>query len=128
MALISLPQREAREAIKRKPLTKKQRDKLFHEYNGICCLCEKQIIGKWRDEHINALHLGGSNEWKNRGPAHIHCALEKDKRDAKLIAKGRRLRGETGNTDKRKIPSRPMVGTIASGIKIPFNGKPHKRG
>ena len=110
MALIERPKRKPVEATKRKPLTPKQRDDLFEEHKGMCCLCKKPIIGAWRDEHINALNLGGGNEWSNRGPAHVHCALEKNKKDMKLIAKGRRLRGETGNAPKKKIPYRRFNG------------------
>jgi 5-methylcytosine-specific restriction protein A len=110
MALIGLPKREPVDAIKRRPLSKSQRDELFQERQGICYLCKKPIIGKWRDEHIIALHLGGTNEWENRAPVHVHCALAKNKKDMKLIAKGRRLRGETGNTEKKKIPYRRFNG------------------
>lgn len=110
MALIGLPKREPVDAIKRRPLSASQRKELFEEHQGICCLCKKPIIGKWQDEHINALNLGGGNEWSNRGPAHVHCALAKNKKDMKLIAKGRRLRGETGNAPKKKISYRRFNG------------------
>lgn len=84
-------------AVKRKPLTKAQRKKLLADWNGCCCICEDKIRDgePWQDEHIIALHHGGGNEWTNRGPAHVRCALGKNKTDAKISAKGRRLRGET---------------------------------
>lgn len=128
MALIGLPQREPVEAIKRKPLTAKEKVIVFQAAKGICYLCKTKILGKWRDEHELALHLGGSNDLSNRKPVHYECAKIKDKKDAKLIAKGRRLRGETGKSaKKKKIPSRPMPGTIASGIKRDFKGRVSKR-
>jgi 5-methylcytosine-specific restriction enzyme A len=68
---------------KRKPLTPRQRLKLFEAAHGICCICHKKIDGtaaflaEFIDEHIKALGLGGDNDIKNRGVAHVKCALTK---------------------------------------------------
>ncbi len=60
---------------KRKPLTPLQRAEMFARHKGICVICKLPIIGrKWRDEHIRALGLNGTNDMSNRGPAHITCA------------------------------------------------------
>ncbi len=58
----------------RKPLTPTQRLKLFETRKGLCDLCGGKIIGKFIDEHMRALGLGGSNDMSNRGIAHPKCA------------------------------------------------------
>lgn len=130
MALLKLPTRPDVAVIKRKSLTKRQRAELFLEHKGICGLCGKKIDDpiRWRDEHLNSLFGGGDNSWRNRAPVHLACAKVKDKTDAKLRAKIKRLRGDTGTKRIRKaIPSRPMAGTVASGLKKSFSGKVTKR-
>ena len=78
----------------RKPLTPRQRLKLFEKHQGICALCGLRIIAgeKWRDEHMRALGLGGSNDPENRAPVHIRCAEAKDKKDLPAIAKAKRAK------------------------------------
>jgi 5-methylcytosine-specific restriction endonuclease McrA len=68
----------------RKPLTSKQRLKLFLERNGICCICGHKIetLKPWIDEHIIPLWLGGSNDLSNRGVAHERCARVKTAKEA----------------------------------------------
>jgi hypothetical protein len=61
----------------RKPLTPRQRLKLFEDEKGVCCLCGLKIVGPFIDEHKRALGLGGSNDPKNRGVAHPKCAEAK---------------------------------------------------
>jgi 5-methylcytosine-specific restriction protein A len=60
----------------RKPLTPTQRLALFELFKGICVLCDCKIMAgqRWRDEHLRALGLGGSNALKNRAPVHEACA------------------------------------------------------
>lgn len=76
----------------RKPLTPTQRLRLFEEYKGICVLCTNKIHAgePWRDEHLRALGLAGTNAWDNRAPVHIKCAKIKDKDDLPRIAKAKR--------------------------------------
>jgi 5-methylcytosine-specific restriction protein A len=62
---------------KRKPLTPTQRLKLFEFHRGQCVLCGGKIHGKFIDEHLRALGLGGGNELGNRGIAHPKCAEAK---------------------------------------------------
>lgn len=61
----------------RKPLTPRQRLKLFEDEKGLCCICGLKIVGKFIDEHKRALALGGSNDLDNRGVAHPKCAAVK---------------------------------------------------
>lgn len=76
----------------RKTLTPRERLKLFEEHKGICGLCGLPIMpgDKWRDEHLRALGLGGSNDRGNRAPVHIRCAEVKDGDDIPRIAKAKR--------------------------------------
>ena len=96
----------------RKPLTPRQRLKLFEEHNGKCAICGLQIKSgeKWIDEHLRALGLGGSNDLDNRAPVHVACADEKTRQqDMPRIVKAKRqkmaalgIKRETG----QKIASR----------------------
>lgn len=78
----------------RKHLTPRQRLKLFEDHNGICGLCKLPIIAgeKWRDEHLRALGLGGTNELDNRAPVHILCAEAKDPVDMTAINKAKAVK------------------------------------
>ncbi len=75
----------------RKPLTPRQRVKLYEAFGGICPLCSTKIIPghRWRDEHLRALGLGGTNEWDNRAPVHSWCAPAKDRDDMARINKAK---------------------------------------
>ncbi len=83
----------------------------------ICPLCYKPILpgGKTICEHLHALALGGDDTPENRRLVHWSCADIKTRgtkattagSDIQQIAKGKRLRGETGQGRmKRKIQSR----------------------
>lgn len=75
----------------RKPLTPRERLAMFEAFGGRCQLCQQMIVGaKWRDEHMRALGLGGTNKWDNRAPVHIECAEAKNKDDLPRIAKAKR--------------------------------------
>lgn len=104
----------------RKPLTSKQRLKLFLERKGICCICGHKIqtLKPWIDEHITPLWLGGSNDWSNRGVAHEWCARVKTSGEAKTRAKVRRTAEKHFGARK---PSHPMPGSKRSGWKKTFN-------
>lgn len=63
----------------RKPLSPKQKLRMFIEQSGICCICGHKINGvkeAW-DEHVNPLWLNGDNSAPNRSPAHNKCARAK---------------------------------------------------
>ena len=96
----------------RKPLTKKQRVQLFFDRKGECCICRGNIHvnEKWIDEHIIPLAMGGTNDWENRGCAHVDCAKGKTKVDVKQIAKAKRIEAKFIGAEqpKTKITSRPF--------------------
>jgi 5-methylcytosine-specific restriction protein A len=78
---------------KRKPLTPKQRLKLFLDRKGMCCVCGLKIMQneRWIDEHVAPLWLNGTNDLDNRGVAHERCASKKTSAEAKTRAKVRRV-------------------------------------
>src|SRR5205814_1934012 len=84
------------EITKRKPLTKRQRVKLFDSHKGICCLCKLKIrVGEpWIDEHIIPREISGDDSLDNRAPAHVLCAKIKTKKDQGDIAKTYRVRAK----------------------------------
>src|SRR5829696_4258989 len=95
----------------RKPLTPRQRLKVWEAHGGKCWICETPIKGgeKWRDEHVRPLGLGGSNELSNRAPVHLSCAATKDKQDLPRIAKAKRQKMKALGIKKpsASISSRP---------------------
>ena len=60
----------------RKPLTPRQRLKLYEDHKGLCKICGLKIHSgeKWVDEHLRALGLAGQNDLDNRAPVHVRCA------------------------------------------------------
>ena len=88
----------------RKNLTPSQRQNMFDDHKGICVICGFGIdfTERWRDEHIRALALGGSNDLSNRGPAHERCSLAKDKTDVSRIAKAKRQRAKYTGSKRSK--------------------------
>lgn len=80
--------------MKRKPLTRLQRVKLFDDHRGTCCICKFKIHADkgFIVEHIKPLWLGGEDDLRNLGPAHKSCAREKTSKEAPIKAKGDRIR------------------------------------
>lgn len=82
-----------------------------------CPLCPEPILSGQRTmrEHFWAIGLGGPDSPENEGLVHWECGQRKTNgtaattagSDKHLIAKGRRLRGETGQRPKRKPPVDP---------------------
>lgn len=99
---------------KRKPLTPTQRLKLFEDHKGICYICGLKINGKFVDEHIRPLALGGSNDLSNRRPVHVACAAAKTngpQGDLATAAKAKRSKMAALGIvkDKPKIQSRGFI-------------------
>jgi 5-methylcytosine-specific restriction endonuclease McrA len=96
-----------RQVEKRRPLSKWEFATLMLQQQGKCQKCDARLQrGKVRDEHLHALHLGGGNELTNRALWCLDCTKPKDAKDKAAIAKGKRIRGETGTGPKKAIPSR----------------------
>lgn len=100
----------------RKNLTPLQRLSLLEAYGHRCALCGNAIHPreKWRDEHLTALGLGGTNDFDNRGPVHLRCAGEKDIDDNARIKKAKRQKAA-------------HVGAKEPSGKWPARSKPEKR-
>jgi 5-methylcytosine-specific restriction protein A len=75
----------------RKALSSKERLDLFLFHKGVCVLCGGQITvsDKWIVEHVKPLHLDGTNDTDNLGPAHEICAKPKTAKEATARARGR---------------------------------------
>jgi hypothetical protein len=95
---------------KRKPLTRVQFATLILKQEGRCgCSCGKKLqADRIIDEHVVALDFLGSNDLTNRSLWDKDCSKAKTARDLAAAAKGKRIRGETGNGPRRKIQSRPF--------------------
>jgi hypothetical protein len=93
---------------RRKPLTRREFATLILRQEGRCgCSCGKKLqADRIIDEHIQALDFLGSNDLSNRSLWDRDCSKAKTARDLAASAKGKRLRQETGNGQKRPIPSR----------------------
>lgn len=92
--------------MKRKPLTRLQRVKLFDAHSGVCCICEQYIHRGQRFvvEHVKPLWLGGADDISNMGPAHQSCAIQKTVKEAPVKAKTDRVRANhLGIKKPRKI-------------------------
>lgn len=103
MTVSDLPQPQ-----KRKPLTRVQFATLILKQEGRCgCGCGKRLqADQIIDEHIVALDFLGSNDLSNRSLWDRECSKAKTARDLAASAKGKRIRGETGQGPKRRIVSR----------------------
>lgn len=114
--------------MKRKPLTRLQRVKLFDEHKGECCLCNLPIRAERGErfivEHIKPLWLGGADDLSNMAPAHERCAIAKTTREAPIKAKSDRVRARHLGIKKS---GRPMPGSRASGFKKRMDGRVERR-
>lgn len=113
---------------KRKPLTPKQKLKLFVDKGGVCCLCGGKIDSvrdAW-DEHVIPLIDGGGNEIENRDVAHAKCAQGKTSKEASSRSRLRKA-GQRHFGAKKKAKGAPMPGTKASGWKKKMDGSWVKR-
>src|SRR3954466_1680929 len=106
----------------RKPLTPAQRLRLFEAHRGLCALCGRKIATgeRWRDEHMRALGLGGTNDMDNRAPVHIACAAVKDAQDIPAIAKAKRTKRAHLGIREPKGP--PIPGSRRSRWKRKMDG------
>lgn len=115
----------------RQKLSRNQRAKLHDMHGSICVVCRFPIPAgdPFIDEHVIPLELGGSNEYYNRGPAHIQCAKTKTQRDQTMIAKAKRQRlkhlgikkpsrfpGARNSLWKKKLNGRVIKRSIAGSI------------
>lgn len=81
---------------------------LLYRWFTPCSLCGKRIEPEDKVEwdHIHALVHDGPHEYQNLRPVHHECHKAKSAQDVKANAKVKRLRGETCQGPKKKIPQR----------------------
>lgn len=115
---------EALDLEPRKPLTPKQRAQVHADNDGLCYLCGHPIaLEEMQDEHVICLGIGGSNDLRNRKPAHADCHKFKTALDRQVIAKVNRIRKrEAGEVKPSRIKSRGLEGWRT------FNGSIVRRG
>lgn len=98
-----------------KRLTVTQVLAIFERHKGKCVLCGGKIHEgePWRDEHLRALGLGGTNELDNRAPVHIACAKAKNAEDLPAIAQAKRKKAAAQGikAPRKKIQSRGFAPT-----------------
>jgi len=95
---------------KRQPLSKFDFASLFLAQGGKCAVCGCKLErGKTRDEHLNALHLGGGNELTNRQLWCLDCTKPKDKSDKGRNGKVKRLNGTTSSQVSRRAERGPQI-------------------
>lgn len=89
---------------KRKPLTRVQFATLILFQDGRCgCGCGVKLqADRIIDEHVVALDFLGSNELSNRSLWDADCSKRKTAGDLSEAAKGKRIRGETGQRARRE--------------------------
>src|ERR1700752_888628 len=81
----------------RKPLSRKEYVELYMRQDGRCICCGQRLEVKGgqsviiRDEHINPLWRGGSNELANRELWCLPCTKPKNAQEATERAKGKRV-------------------------------------
>ena len=106
--------------VKREPLSKWDFAMLMLAQQGRCQPCGRKLEkGKTRDEHLVALNLNGTNALSNRALWCLECVEVKNRFDKRLIAKSKRIRGETKTGPKRPIRSAPF----RSDVKRRMDGK-----
>lgn len=89
----------------RKDLNRMEFAFLAVQQKGLCGNCKTTLTflepRSVRDEHLKALSMGGTNELKNRELWCLSCAVAKNKKEAPILAKAKRLSGETGQAKRR---------------------------
>ena len=92
---------------KRRSFTARQLAAVFIKYDGRCAHCSEKVrLGEYAVDHIQALDHLGAHTLDNWQLLCVGCHAIKTANDVKASAKGRRIRGETGNGRKQPIPSR----------------------
>lgn len=95
----------------RRPLSTRERLRLYDLHGGLCHICNcviDRVRDRWDVEHVLALALGGADDDDNRQPAHTRCHKVKTADDLGHIAKAKRR--EAKHLGAKPPSSRPMPG------------------
>lgn len=97
----------------------------------VCAQCGERMRkrSEYQLDHEIPREIGGKHAVENVRPLCIECHKAKTALDAKVIAKAKRLAGETcAGPSRRPMKSgRPLPGTKASGLKRRMNGAVERR-
>lgn len=111
--------------MKRKPLTRLQRVRIFDAANGRCCLCPLKIHAergeRWEAHHVVPLWLGGADDPSNMAPAHKACHDRESASDNPERAKTDRMRANYLGIEKPNI--QPLPFGKRSGFKKTMRGE-----
>lgn len=82
--------------MRRKPISRTLRARVFDKANGCCHLCGGKITASdaWDVDHVLPLALGGSDNESNFAPAHQVCHRGKTAVDVGMIRKADRQRAK----------------------------------
>lgn len=124
-----LPEREPVAPEPRRVLTRRETIELAVRQNGRCgCGCGEKLDALREgvtDEHVIALDHGGTNDLSNRSLWRTPCSRKKTaEQDAPATAKGRRLRGETGQRKRREARGGSSI--KGGGFQTPPEGYRHQ--
>lgn len=96
--------------MKRRPLTRLARVRIFDAAQGICHCCGLKIHAErgevWDLEHVKPLWLGGADTEENLRPAHVSCHAMKSAGERTVKAKADRIRANHLGIRKSKSPIR----------------------
>ena len=100
---VPTPARVKIEIAKRQPITTKRELELLRRFVW-CGGCYAPLTSRsdYVYDHLIALELGGKDDAGNVRPLCLACNAIKTALDQKLIAKAKRLAGETGKPGKRR--------------------------
>lgn len=103
------------------------RARVWERFKGRCHSCGRKIMvwEEWTLEHLKALINGGENRESNLGITCEFCLPGKNADDLAEKAMVARKRNKHLGLDKPK--SRPMPGTIASGVRRGMDGNTYDR-
>ena len=105
--------------VRRKRLSKTEREAILQQYGGVCYICGWAIEGAFDVDHVIPLAAGGTNEIDNLAPVHKSCHRRKTaEKDMPVIAKVRRLRGEAKRRRKWKWPKRKLSSRKGRSIRM----------
>lgn len=96
--------------VKRKTFTPRDVAAVFIKSDGRCAACaEKVKLGEYQIDHITPLDLMGAHELANWQLLCVPCHKLKTAGNAKVIAKTRRLRGDTSSQASRRAERGPQI-------------------
>lgn len=110
--------------MKRKPLSRLARARIFDANGGRCHICARKILvgERWDVDHEKPLAFGGEDAEHNMRPICIGCHQLKTAIEHRNWAKADRVRLRHYGI-RREPKGRPMPGTRASGIRKRMSGQ-----